>query len=70
MGPTREMPLSPAKTTDGDRAARTLRLRHIYLGLQVVMAKSFARVHWQNLLNFGRSPSRMPAITTGSSRGT
>jgi aconitate hydratase len=24
-----------------------------YLGLQVVIAKSFARIHWQNLVNFG-----------------
>lgn len=24
-----------------------------YLGLQVVIAKSFARIHWQNLANFG-----------------
>jgi len=27
-----------------------------YLGLQVVIAKSFARIHWQNLLNFGVPP--------------
>jgi aconitate hydratase len=24
-----------------------------YLGLQIVIAKSFARIHWQNLVNFG-----------------
>ena len=24
-----------------------------YLGLRVVIAKSFARIHWQNLANFG-----------------
>jgi len=24
-----------------------------YLGLQIVIAKSFARIHWQNLINFG-----------------
>lgn len=24
-----------------------------YLGLQVVIAKSYARIHWQNLINFG-----------------
>ena len=24
-----------------------------YLGLRVVVAKSFARIHWQNLANFG-----------------
>jgi aconitate hydratase len=27
-----------------------------YLGLQVVIAKSFARIHWQNLINFGVLP--------------
>lgn len=27
-----------------------------YLGLQVVVAKSFARIHWQNLANFGVLP--------------
>ncbi len=27
-----------------------------YLGLQLVIAKSFARIHWQNLVNFGILP--------------
>ena len=27
-----------------------------YLGLRVVVAKSFARIHWQNLVNFGVLP--------------
>jgi aconitate hydratase len=27
-----------------------------YLGLKVVIAKSFARIHWQNLVNFGILP--------------
>lgn len=27
-----------------------------YLGLQIVIAKSFARIHWQNLINFGILP--------------
>jgi aconitate hydratase len=27
-----------------------------YLGLEVVIAKSFARIHWQNLINFGVIP--------------
>ena len=27
-----------------------------YLGLQVVIAKNFARIHWQNLVNFGVLP--------------
>lgn len=27
-----------------------------YLGLTVVIAKSFARIHWQNLINFGMLP--------------
>jgi aconitate hydratase len=27
-----------------------------YLGLEVVVAKSFARIHWQNLVNFGVLP--------------
>ncbi|CDZ79207.1 Aconitate hydratase [Legionella massiliensis] len=27
-----------------------------YLGLQAVIAKSFARIHWQNLINFGILP--------------
>jgi aconitate hydratase len=27
-----------------------------YLGLQAVVARSFARIHWQNLANFGVLP--------------
>lgn len=27
-----------------------------YLGIRIVMAKSFARIHWQNLINFGILP--------------
>jgi aconitate hydratase len=27
-----------------------------YLGLETVLAKSFARIHWQNLINFGVLP--------------
>jgi len=27
-----------------------------YLGLRIVLAKSFARIHWQNLVNFGVLP--------------
>ena len=27
-----------------------------YLGLRAVLAKSFARIHWQNLVNFGVLP--------------
>ena len=27
-----------------------------YLGLKIVIAKSFARIHWQNLINFGILP--------------
>lgn len=27
-----------------------------YLGLRIVIAKSFARIHWQNLINFGILP--------------
>ncbi|WP_243787758.1 aconitate hydratase [Saccharopolyspora gloriosae] len=42
-----------------------------YLGVQVVLAKSFARIHWQNLVNFGILPLRFTdpddhdRITTG-----
>jgi aconitate hydratase len=27
-----------------------------YLGLKIVIVKSFARIHWQNLINFGILP--------------
>ena len=27
-----------------------------YLGLKIIIAKSFARIHWQNLVNFGILP--------------
>ena len=30
-----------------------------YLGLRVVIARSFARIHWQNLVNFGVLPLRL-----------
>jgi aconitate hydratase len=41
-----------------------------YLGLQVVIAKSFARIHWQNFINFGVLPLTFANIATirGSSR--
>ena len=47
---------SAARTT-----ARAPRREHAaiaprYLGLRVVIAKSFARIHWQNLVNFGVLP--------------
>lgn len=29
-----------------------------YLGLRIVIAKDFARIHWQNLCNFGVLPLR------------
>lgn len=44
-----------------------------YLGLQVVIAKSFARIHWQNLINFGilpltfKNPDDYEAIQLNSS---
>ena len=31
-----------------------------YLGLRVVVAESFARIHWQNLINFGVLPLTSP----------
>lgn len=37
-----------------EHAALTTR----YLGLRAVIAKSFARIHWQNLVNFGVLPLR------------
>jgi aconitate hydratase len=37
-----------------EHAALTTR----YLGLRVVIARSFARIHWQNLVNFGVLPLR------------
>ncbi len=43
-----------------------------YLGLQLVVAKSFARIHWQNLTNFGvlplvfERPEDAAAIKVGS----
>ena len=32
-----------------------------YLGLRVVLARNFARIHWQNLVNFGVLPLRFQA---------
>ncbi|MBG0738395.1 aconitate hydratase [Paeniglutamicibacter antarcticus] len=46
-----------------------------YLGLRVVIAKSFARIHWQNLANFGvlalefTSPEDYEAISQGDTVG-
>lgn len=43
-----------------------------YLGLRVVVAESFARIHWQNLINFGvlplsfRAPSDARTVQRGS----
>ena len=43
-----------------------------YLGLHAVIAKCFARIHWQNLVNFGVLPSSssIRPTTTASSRAT
>jgi predicted aconitate hydratase len=43
-----------------------------YLGLRIVLAKGFARIHWQNLVNFGVLPlvfadeKNRDAVTAGS----
>lgn len=50
--PSAAMPWRLATTTARDRAASTPR----YLGLRVVLAKSFARIHLQNLINYGILP--------------
>ena len=34
-----------------------------YLGLSLVLAKSFARIHWQNLVNFGILPISLDAVS-------
>jgi aconitate hydratase len=41
-----------------------------YLGLRVVLAEAFARIHWQNLANFGVLPLTFedPATASGSPR--
>ncbi|HUG34901.1 MAG TPA: hypothetical protein VMJ90_09040 [Anaerolineales bacterium] len=42
-----------------------------YLGLRLVLAKSFARIHLQNLINFGILPATFddPAILDGLKQG-
>jgi aconitate hydratase len=42
-----------------------------YLGLRAVIAKSFARIHWQNLANFGTLPLTFtdPGDCDGLKRG-
>ena len=61
------LPATCGRAAEGRRASRrrrattTGRGRHVsmpritprYLGLRAVIAKSFARIHWQNLANFG-----------------
>jgi aconitate hydratase len=37
-----------------------------YLGLRVVLAKSFARIHWQNLVNFGVLPLEFENLADSS----
>ena len=37
-----------------------------FLGLRVVIAKQFARIHWQNLVNFGVLPLTFATRTTAS----
>src|SRR5215218_1944476 len=34
-----------------------------YLGLRIVLARSFARIHWQNLVNFGVLPLTFADLT-------
>ena len=43
-------------TTARARAASMRRLAPRYLGLRAVIAQGFARIHWQNLVNFGVLP--------------
>jgi aconitate hydratase len=42
-----------------------------YLGLRLVLAQSFARIHWENLINFGVLPVTFesPADASSISRG-
>jgi aconitate hydratase len=37
-----------------------------YLGLRLVLARSFARIHWQNLVNFGVLPLRFERADGGA----
>lgn len=46
---------SAARTMVRARAANTPRWPR-FLGLRVVIAQSFAQIHWQNLINFGDLP--------------
>ena len=50
------MPLLPVKITVKVPVVNMQHLAPRYLGLRVVIAKSFARIHWQNLVNFGILP--------------
>lgn len=40
-----------------------------YLGLRLVIAESFARIHWQNLINFGILPLTLDAASDRFSSG-
>ncbi len=43
----------PAETTAKDSSREHAALAPAYLGLRVVLALGFARIHMQNLANFG-----------------
>lgn len=47
---------SPAQTMDRARAVSHAALAPMYLGIKAVIAKSFARIHKANLINFGILP--------------
>ncbi len=40
-----------------------------YLGLEAVLAKCFARIHWQNLVNFGGGGCRRPSGSRPTATG-
>ena len=50
------MQLLAVITMDKDRAVEHAALAPRYLGLKVALVKDFARIHWQNLVNFGILP--------------
>ena len=50
------MRLLQALTTGKDRAGNMLRSHLDILDLRVALVKDFARIHWQNLVNFGILP--------------
>ncbi|MFE7978318.1 hypothetical protein [Streptomyces shenzhenensis] len=67
--PRRAADPATTSSSEGRATARAPLPRARRLGLRAVVAKSYARIHWQSLTNFGVLPGDYDRIDTGDRYG-